>query len=204
MTNIHINQTKPTEPQDGIQPEQPVVKKNEQQLDATIIAYMMILEAVKIQRDSAELQSSYLEANAQAQQQLIDEQSQLQYKDVERSALYHTVYDEYDSKYYSSISGGSSHASAESMSKMGTSAKILGSHEELKDDADITLRTLELENQLVAQKISFIDDKFSLARQRAQLSETDLNTDINKNQQAVQEGSSLLQMLTSLTQLINR
>lgn len=66
------------------------------------------------------------------------------------------------------------------------------------------LTKLQNKNQIVAAERNIMEDQLNVTRQGAQVAETNLNSAVNQTEQTLHQGSSLMQMLMSLTNQISR
>jgi len=70
--------------------------------------------------------------------------------------------------------------------------------------AQTVLDDLQSHNQEISAVRGVMEDQLNVLRQNAQVSETNLNSNTDASQQSVQQGGSLMQMLTSLSSQISR
>lgn len=163
------------------QPVHSVEKKKapaqQQSQDALLYAFFQILESSNIALDTAKLQASTLQYNANVQEKLNDLNNQFNFVTLTHDQLYQKVY----------------HVSAEGKSYITWEPKTVDS---------TTLINLEEQNQEVEKERSFYSNKIMLEEQNAQVGETELNTTVSSQQQSVQIDSSLLQMVMSVTSQI--
>ena len=148
--------------------------KKQPQIDALLLAYLCIFESVQIDRDTAQIQSKGLEASAAAQNKVIALESGVNFAELKWSQLF--------------------------------TKKIVSGKTKIvpKKVAQTILDNLEMQNQEVSAIRGVMEDHLTVLRQGAQVNETNLNSVMDEDQQSVQQGASLMQMLTSLTNQISR
>ncbi len=141
-------------------------KKKEQggSVDPLLLAYMEIYKSVQVNHETAGIQAKEVEANAIAQNGLINQEAMINFSTVSQSQV-----------------------DALKQSKRNTFLQQINTH-----------------NQEIAALRNDLGDKLTVLKQDAQVSETNVNTVMNENQQCVSQGSSLMNMLVSLTQQISQ
>lgn len=139
-------------------------KKEQGPVDPLIVAYMQIFKSVQVNHETAGIQAKEIQANANAQNNLINEEAMINFSTVSQSEI-----------------------DALKKSKRNT-----------------FLQAISTQNQEISALRNDIEDKLTVMKQDAQVSETNVNTVMNENQQSISQGSSLLNMLGSLTQQISQ
>lgn len=161
-------------------PLKPADKKNpNNQESALLFAYMEILQSVNLNHETASIQAKELQNNAQAQENIIAQEGNFAFLTLPQSQLFTTK-----------VELSSTGAAQNVQIPKTVSASVLQNFQE--------------KNQVVSSVRTVFEDQLTVMRQNAQISETNLNTVMNEDQQSVQEGSSLMQMLVSLTNQITR
>jgi hypothetical protein len=166
------------------------------QIDALLLAYQSIYEAVQLTHQAAQTEAKGMTTNASAQNRLIDWETGLHFQNLSHDQLFavETIRDKHQiHEINPDGSGGPWHI-------FYTTRHV----EVPKEVAQKDLEDLDITNQQISAVRNVLEDNLTLLRQGAQVSETQLNSTIDENQQDNQQGSSLLQMLIQLTERISR
>lgn len=158
-------------------------KKPQDASNALLYAFYLILDSVKIQRDSADMEANKIRANAEAQSKLNDEMARINYEQVGK-----------DGKIWS-------HVEVDWVSPEGGGSYWKWTS---RDPTSNELSEMNLKNQQISKRLNYIENKTTIERQNAQVDTTNLNTTVNTAQQSVQIDGSLTNILTSLTQQISQ
>ncbi len=156
--------------------------------DPLILAYMAIFEAVQINNQSAQVTAKQLQANAYAQSKKIAEENAMNFVLFRWSQLFSRRLTLWLKQ---KPNGGPTYV----IKNYRIVSKKMGNQ---------TLDNFQSQNQEVSAIRAVMEDQISLLRQSGQIYMTNENTTIDEGQQAIQEGSSLAQMLASLTNQIAR
>lgn len=73
-----------------------------------------------------------------------------------------------------------------------------------QEERNAYLQEINTKNQEISALRSNLGNKMTVLKQDAQVSETNISTGLNENQQTMSQGSSLMNMLVSLTQQVAR
>lgn len=147
-------------------------------IDPLVLAYLYIFDSVQTGRDTAQIQAKEIENNATQQNNLISEEAQQNFATLKWTQLFTKV-----------LAIKNKHGTFKTVNK-----KV----------AQKTLDVLGSHNQEISAIRSYLEDKLNVTNQYAQINETNLNDTMATSQQSVQQGGSLMQMLTSLTNQISR
>lgn len=170
-------------------------KKNGGNIDPLFLAYMMIFEAVKICHDTASIQAKTTQSLALAQNNLINMDGQLNFYQLHQSQLYNKkVVNQY--KYgvmpgpwgpvrYKKVVG---HVNKYTPAKVGQTA----------------LENVNTKNQRIEALRDQISNKLTVLQQDSSMTETNVNSIMNEDQQDISQGASLMQMLVSLSNQISQ
>lgn len=185
--------------QSGIHEVENKKRGKKQQIDALLLAYMYIFQSVQIDHESAVIQAKRIENNALEQSQLIREEGAFQFETLKHSQLYQTFY-------------FGSAAEAVMFEKMiphtgwvihkTPGGRIMAYIP--KTISSAVLGNMSSTNLYISAERSIMEDKLSVLRQGAQVGETNLNSVTDEDQQSVQQGAGLMQMLVNLTNQITR
>lgn len=198
-------------PATGVENQEPKQKKDHPPVDALLLAYMFIFESVQINHQSAAVQAKQIESNASAQNKVIRDEENVNFAHFEKGQRDEKIViitanggrEVIDAaqigsaafnKILRAIERGTYHGKALPHSKIFTTFTV-------KTGA---MQQLQLKNQEISAVRSVMENKITVLRQSAQVGETNLNSAIDDDEQALQEGGSLMQMLNSLTQQITR
>lgn len=170
--------------------------RQEIQIDALLLAYQSIYEAVQLTHQAAQTEAKGMTTNASAQNRLIDWEAGLHFQNLSHDQLFavETIRDKHQ------INEINPDGSGGPLYIFYTTRHV----EVPKEVAQKDLEDLEITNQQISAVRNILEDNLTLLRQGAQVSETQLNSTIDENQQGNQQGSSLLQMLIQLTERISR
>lgn len=149
------------------------------QIDPLLLAYMEIFQSVQLGHDTAQIQAKGIAANAQQQEKMINLEAGIQFVTLRWSQMF--------SKVYWLSSGG------------GGGVKFV-----TKKISQSVLQQMQSSNQEISAVRGVIENQLTVTRQNAQVCETNLNSVVNEDQQSVQQGGSLMQMLVSLTNQVSR
>lgn len=150
-----------------------------QQIDALVYAAMLIFDSVQTDHETARIQAKGLEVNAEAQNRLINREAQLNFETLRWTEMF-------SNKMILNADGPNF------------------THLTIKKVAQTVLSDLSTKNQEISAVRGIMEDQITLMRQEAQVKQAGLNSVLNEDQQAVQQRTSLMQMLTQLTNQISR
>ena len=156
-------------------------KKFDPKIDALLLAFLYIYEAVQIHRDTAAIQAKEIKANVVDQNNLIKEEALLHFDTLLTNEML--------------FKWGKRKHRKKGQSKFTWLPKT--------DDNKI-LENFNAFNQKIAAQRNIFGDKLTVLKQNVQVEETQINTDVNEDQESISKGSSLLRMLVSLTNQISR
>ncbi|MCH9627032.1 MAG: hypothetical protein S4CHLAM2_06660 [Chlamydiales bacterium] len=155
-------------------------QENGSGVDPLILAYSMIFHAVQINHETASIKSKEVQANAVAQNRLIDREGAFNFYTLTKHQLFAP-------DVHINIWNGGHYV---------TYAP--------KTVAQTDLTQLNTKNQEIAALRNQLGDKLTVLQQGSQIKETEVNTVMSEDQQAVSQGSSLMNMLVSLSNQISQ
>jgi len=151
--------------------------------DALLLAYYYILKSVQIDHETASIQAKEVQANAIAQNNLINEEAELKFNTFKKTDLFNkTLLMEWWAN--------GKHGKVYTYKKKSNFKFIL--HEKSE------------QNEKISAERSVMEDKIGELKQSAQVKETNVNTVMNEDEQSVSQGSALMNMLVSLTNQISQ
>ncbi|MCC5832875.1 MAG: DUF720 domain-containing protein [Chlamydiales bacterium] len=162
----------------AIQPVNNKEKKKQKlgSIDPLLLAYLEIVNSVKVGQEAARAKTKELNANVNAQQDLINQEAYLNFTTVSEADL------------------------------NGLQDRLSLSHKSstyIQNAKNQFLECKQMYNQRISAMRDFLGDKLTMLKQNNQLCDTKLNSVISEDQQCVSEGSGLMNMLRSLTQQIS-
>lgn len=179
-------------------------RPNSDSIDPLLLAYMYIFESVQTGRETAQIQAKSLENNVEAQNKMIREEATKNFYVLRNSQLYNKVTKtRVQHKTWDPGCPGT-HWIPPHWNYWYTTHAIQTRWVGKKDVDPDVLAKLEENNQQISATRGIIESQITVLRQDAQIKETNLNSSIDEDQQAIQEGASLMQMLVSLTNQISK
>jgi len=194
----------------------PEKKEHKQRMDALLLAYMMIFESVLTKHRTAQIQAKQVENQVQSEDVLIREENQQNFLQLTWSQLFKRLH--LDKRNAWSIwmdlvnSKNSLYflPSAQKEEVMKDCFRIMNHHGKTfkltvnKKVGTTLLAAINISNLEISAVRNNLEDQLTVLRQIIQIGDTDLNSTINEDQQSVQEGASLMQMLVSLSNQISK
>lgn len=156
-------------------------QENGSGVDPLILAYSMIFHAVQINHETASIKSKEVQANAVAQNKLIDREGVFNFYTLSKHQLF-------AKDVHMNIWNGKHYVTYAMRTKV----------------AQTDLTQLNTKNQEIAALRNQLGDKLTVLQQGSQIKETEVNTVMSENQQSVSQGSSLMNMLVSLSNQISQ
>lgn len=162
-------------------------------LDPLELAYIYIFESVQLGHDTAQIQAKGLEVNAAAQNKMIAQEAALKFNTFQHSQLYHKKW------------GDVMWSKVNWKNWDGNWNDLPRTYKwERNNVKQSVLDSLQFKNQEISAVRGVLEDKLNVLKQNSSIGMTQLNTVSNESQQSLSEGSSLMQMLASLTNQISR
>lgn len=177
---------------------------NTDQIDPLLLAYMYIFESVQTGRETAQIQAKSLENNVEVQNKLINEEATKNFYALRQSQIYNKVTKTRVKHQTWDPGCPGTHWIPPHWNVWYTTHAIQTRWVGKKDVAPSVLANFEEKNQEVSATRGIIESQITVLRQDAQIKETGLNSSVDEDQQAIQQGASLMQMLVSLTNQISR
>lgn len=150
-------------------------------VDPLELAYLMIYQAVEINHDTTKTQAKALAENAKEQNLMINKEAEMNFVTLTWNQLHRRAKINYfifnDPNNYKWVD---------------------------KNPSQGVLDGMTSKNQEISAIRGVMEDKINVAKQNASVQETNLNSTSDASQQAVSQGSSIMNMLMSLTSQIAR
>lgn len=170
-------------------------KQNGENIDPLFLAYMMIFEAVKICHDTASIQAKTTQSLALAQNNLINMEGQLNFYQIHNSQLYNKkVVNQYTYGVMPGPWGPVRYKKVVGHVNKYTPAKV----------GQTVLENVNTKNQRIEALRDQISNKLTVLQQDSSMTETNVNSIMNEDQQDISQGASLMQMLVSLSNQISQ
>lgn len=159
-------------------------------IDPVELAFLMICDSVALNHATAQIQTKALQVNAQIQEQMIDQEGQLNFVMFKHSQLFHKKkwieWSKFTHSWYQNNNGHMPYGYKWTPQQVHQSA----------------LFQMEAQNQETSAQRGLLENKINVAKQNAQILETQENSTVDESEQSVSQGAGLLQMLVSLTNQI--
>lgn len=148
-------------------------------VEPLLLAFMYIFQSVQISHETALIQGKAIQANALAENNLINEEAQINFITFSKSQLFTKQY---------------------LLTPYGHGKVVY----KLKQLSTEIIQNWMAKNQEISAQRNLIGDLYNQKNQQNQQNETNENTVTDEDQQSVSEGSKLMSMLSSLSSQISR
>ena len=160
-------------------------------VDVLFLAFMAILTAMNDQQKVAQTQAKQLQANAAQQIKLNDQEEAINFYQLTENELYRISRQK---RYTYNQNGGID----------GGPPKKIPIYSNVKvpiPNAAFKVQTMNQQQEKIRDGLT---NQMLMLRQNAQIAESQVNSTVDQSEQAAQEGSTLLQMLVTITNHIMR